>query len=75
VTCCRDVAAASDQIIARVINMFATDRDGFSANNGLERNSAGGLYISFRLVVLVATLIPLRAIARSALHALISNTP
>jgi hypothetical protein len=32
-------------------------------------------YISFRLVVLVATLIPLRAIARSALHALISNTP
>jgi hypothetical protein len=73
--CRRDVAAASDQITARVINMFATDRDGFSANNGLERNSAGGALYIFRLVVLLEALVPLRAIARSALHVLISNTP
>jgi hypothetical protein len=55
--------------------MFATDRDGFSAINGLERNSAGGALYIFRLVVLLETLVPLRAIARSALHVLISNTP
>lgn len=71
----RDVAAVSDQIMARVINMFATDRDGFSANNGLERNAAGGALYIFRLVVLLEALVPRRAIARSALHVLISNTP